>query len=75
MFKLVAKAFKLDLDIPEDEDEKEFKEKYKVLVGSYLSGNDSPEIKKELLKYVRMGLANGKIPHQEAFSLIYELSG
>lgn len=76
IFRLVVKAFKLNnkIELPEEEDVKEFKTKYRVLVGSYLSGNDSTEIKKELLKYVRLGLAMKTIPSNEAYSLIYELS-
>ena len=75
LFRLIVKAFKLKtVDIPEDAEQKEFREKYRVLVGSYLSGSDSPEIKKELLKYVRLGLAMKTIPTQEAYSLIYELA-
>jgi hypothetical protein len=76
IFKAVVKAFKLNIDIPKDPDEQEFKEKFKVLVASYYnSGSDNLEdIKKELLKYVRLGLATGRIPHQAGYSLLFELS-
>ena len=74
IFRFVAKAFKMRLDIPEDEVDVEFREKYKILIGSFLSGNDSPELKKELLKYIRIAIAESKIPQQEGFRLLYELS-
>jgi len=73
-FKVFNKAFKFNLNVPDDSEDAEFKEKFKILVGSYYSGNYSEELKKELKKYVRLGLAQGLVNQTSAFSLLYELS-
>ena len=74
IFKRFAKAFKFNLDIPDDAELSEFREKFKVLVGSWYAGNDSDELKKELIKYVRQAIALGMITQQESHSLLFELT-
>jgi hypothetical protein len=75
IFKKFIKAFKFShIEVPEDDDVQEFQKKLRVLVGSWYAGNDSPELRKELIKYVRQAIALGMISQQDAFSLLYELS-
>ena len=74
IFRRVVKVLKLSLDLPVDDETAQFKENYKILVGSYMAGNDNPDVKKQLLAMVRQGIAMSVIPSQEAWSLLYELS-
>jgi hypothetical protein len=74
LFRSLVKTLRLPLELPHDDAEKDWKDKYKVILGSYYSGSDSPEIKKELLKMVREGLALSLLPAHETWSLLYELS-
>ena len=45
-----------------------------MLLGEYQSGNDSPQVKKELKKYIVEALQENKIPKSQAMLLLYELS-
>ena len=77
MDKRVVKRFinacKIDVDINTDLD-KEFQQTFEILLGEYQGGNDSPQVKKELKKYVLEALQENKIPKSHAMLLLYELS-
>jgi hypothetical protein len=74
IFRTFNKCFKFDLELPDDNEDKEFKERFNILVGSYYSGNDSNELKTELKKYVRLAVAQGLISQTDALSLLVELT-
>lgn len=74
IFQKFIKYFGFNIHLEQDNEEKEFINRYQILRGSYLSGNDSEEIKRELKKYVRLGLANGTVSQKDSFSLLYELA-
>jgi hypothetical protein len=74
IFKMFNKMFKFKLDVPDATEETEFREKFKILVGSYYSGNNSEELKTELKKYVRLGVSQGLISQRDGFSLMFELN-
>lgn len=62
------------LDYPIEDTSQEEQEKYDILLGEYNSGNDSPQVKAELKKFVCMALADNKIPKYQGMHLLYELS-
>jgi len=73
IFKRFVKGIKLDISI-NDDTEKEFQKNYQILKGEFQSGNDSPEIKNALKKYILEGLAENKINKNECHFLLYQLS-
>lgn len=73
VFKRFVRGIKLDIPI-NDEAEKEFQKEYQILKGEFQSGNDSPEIKKALKKYILEGLAENRINKNECHFLLYQLS-
>ena len=73
VFKRFVKALHLDLSIQDDLDEK-FQKEYEILLGEFNSGNDSPEVKKALKKYVIEGFNEGKLSRHQAYFLLYQLS-
>ena len=73
VFKRFVKGIKLDISI-NDDTEKEFQKNYQILKGEFQSGNDSPEIKNALKKYILEGLAENKINKNECHFLLYQLS-
>jgi len=74
IFRTFNKCFKFNLEVPENKEDLEFKERFNVLVGSYYSGNNSSELKTELKKYVRLALAQGLVSQTQALSLFVELN-
>ena len=73
VFKRFVKALHLNLPINDDLDER-FQKEYEILLGEFNSGNDSPEVKKALKKYVVEGLNEGKLSRHQAYFLLYQLS-
>jgi len=73
VFKRFVKGVKLDIPINDDL-EKQFQKDYQVLKGQFESGNDSPEIKNALKRFVLEGLAENRINKNEAHFLLYQLS-
>lgn len=71
--KRFVSACKLDVEIDKNLDD-EFQRNFEVLLGEYQSGNDSPQVKKELKKYIMEALQENKIPKSQAMLLLYELS-
>ena len=67
------KAVKLDININDDE-EKEFQRQFEICRGEYLSGNNSPQIKATLKRYVLEALQENKIARNDAYNLLYSLS-
>jgi hypothetical protein len=68
-----VKAVKLDIDTNDDE-EKEFQRQFEIVRGEFLSGNDSPQIKSTLKRYVLEALQENKIARSDAYNLLYSLS-
>jgi len=68
-----VKAFKFDLEF-DDEDNDKFNNQFQILLGSYYSGNDSPEVKTQLRSYVRRAIAENLVSHKDGLTLLYELS-
>jgi hypothetical protein len=67
------KAVKLDISINDDE-ETEFQRQFEICRGEYLSGNNSPQIKATLKRYVLEALQENKIARNDAYNLLYSLS-
>jgi hypothetical protein len=44
------------------------------LLGEYQAGNDSPQIKNGLKRYVLEAMGMNKIPRNQAMMLLYQLS-
>jgi len=66
-------ACKLEIEVDTNLD-KEFQQTFEILMGEYQGGNDSPQVKKELKKYILEALQENKIPKSQAMLLLYELS-
>ena len=73
VFKRFVKGVKIDIPISDDLD-RQFQKDYQILKGEFESGNDSPEIRKALKKYVLEGLAENRINKHESYFLLYQLS-
>ena len=67
------KAVKLDITV-NDDDEKEFQRQFEIVRGEYMSGNDSPQIKNTLKRYVLEALQENKIARNDGYNLLYSLS-
>ena len=73
MVRRFVKAVKLDIDTSDDE-EKEFQRQFEICRGEYLSGNDSPQIKAALKRYVLEALQENKIARNDGYNLLFSLS-
>ena len=73
VFKRFVKGVKIDIPINDDLD-RQFHKDYQILKGEFESGNDSPEVRKALKKYVLEGLAENRINKHESYFLLYQLS-
>jgi hypothetical protein len=65
-----VKRCKLDVDLPEDSFDRDFQ----LLKGEWIAGNDNPDIKKQLRKYVLIGQQEGRLPRSQAMMILYQLS-
>ena len=63
----------IDINVKDDDDNK-FEDKYEILLGEYMAGNDNLEIKEELKKYVTYGISEGLLPQSQGLRLLYRLS-
>ena len=72
-FKKIVKVLKLPIDIYDNLDE-EYQKNYELLKGQFLSGNNSPEVKAALRKYIVEGMNEGKLNRSESMFLLYQLS-
>ncbi len=52
----------------------EFDEEFKILLGEIRAGNDNPDLKKQLKKYILVALQEGKLSKSVAFDLMLELN-
>ncbi len=52
----------------------DFNKNFAILKGEYEAGNDSPQIKNQLKKYILQGLQQNKLKKSIAYDLLYELS-
>ena len=73
LVKRFAKCVKMSLDLDDDLD-KEFQKEYEILLGEYQSGNDSPEIKSKLKRFVVQAIQENLIPRHQAMMLLFQLS-
>ena len=73
LFKKFVKVLKLPIDTYDDLD-KEYQKNYELLKGQFMSGNNSPEIKSQLRKYIVEGMNEGKLNRSESMFLLYQLS-
>lgn len=58
----------------DDNERKNDIQRFEVLKGEVSAGNDSPELLRELKQHVLKFLADGTMPKQQGYSLLYELS-
>lgn len=58
----------------EDADATDDDKQFKILLGEYSSGNDSEIVRKELKKYIIRALQEGKMPKNQAYQYLIELS-
>jgi hypothetical protein len=63
----------IDADVT-DSDDDDFEKEFQILKGEYLSGNDNPQLKKDLRRYVITGINENRIPRNQGMLLLYELS-
>ena len=73
LVKRFVNATKLDIDITDDLD-KDFQHQYEILKGEFISGSTSPLLINELKKYIIQGMQENKIPRNECYMLLYQLS-
>ena len=73
VFKKFVKVLKLPIDTYDDLD-KEYQKNYELLKGQFMSGNNSPEVKNALRKYIIEGMNEGKLNRGESMFLLYQLS-
>ena len=73
IFKKFVKVLKLPIDTFDDLD-KDYQKNYELLKGQFLSGNNSPEIKNALRKYIVDGMNEGRLNRSESMFLLYQLS-
>ena len=59
---------------PIDEDKKDLVERFKVLRGEFIAGNDAPSMLKELRSLVLHFMENGQIPKTQGYDLLKELA-
>lgn len=59
---------------PIDEDKKDLVERFKVLRGEFIAGNDAPSLLKELRSLVLHFMDSGQIPKTQGYDLLKELS-
>ena len=71
--KRIIQVLKLDINIHDKEDE-DFQKNYEILLGEFNAGNNSPQIKNGLKKYILEGIQENKIPKHQAMMLLYQLS-
>ena len=73
IIKRFVKVFNIQVNV-KDDDDVEFNKQFEILRGEFLAGNDNPEIKDKLKKYVVEAVAEGKIPRHQGYSLLFQLS-
>ena len=73
IFQRFVRAVKIDLNV-KDDDDKLRQQRYEILVGEFQSGNNSPENKNELKKYMVDALSEGKISRSNAYLILDQLS-
>ena len=59
---------------PIDEDKKDLVERYKVLRGQFIAGNNAPTLIKELRSVILHFMEKGQIQKQDGYDLLKELS-
>ena len=71
--KKFCKCVRIDVSI-NDPDEDEYQRQFEIVRGEYMSGNDSPEIKATLKRYILEALRDNKIAKSDGYNLLYSLS-
>ena len=73
IIKRFCKATKQDIDF-QDTMDTEFQQRYEVLLGEFENGNNNPELKAELKRFVIEAIQENKIPRHQAYMILYQLS-
>ena len=71
--KKFCKCVRIDVSI-NDPEEDEYQRQFEIVRGEYMSGNDSPEIKATLKRYILEALRDNKIAKSDGYNLLYSLS-
>jgi hypothetical protein len=73
LIKRFCKATKQEIDFKDSLDQ-EFQQRYEVLLGEFENGNNNPELKAELKRFVIEAIQENKIPRHQAYMILYQLS-
>lgn len=73
IIKRFCKATKQEIDF-QDTMDTEFQQRYEVLLGEFENGNNNPELKAELKRFVIEAIQENKIPRHQAYMILYQLS-
>ena len=60
--------------VTDDTDEQDFQKKYEILLGEYNSGNNNPEIVKQLKSYILQAMNEHLMPKSQGLYLMHQLS-
>ena len=63
-----------DFKIEHNENEKKENERFEMLKGIYLAGNDNPEILKEFKHLLMKFISDGRIDKYKGLEVLYELN-
>ena len=69
-----VRYFKYDIGVDNSNENNEFNKQFQILIGSYYAGNDSPEVKNQLKRYIRKAMSESLITTKEGLNLLYELN-
>jgi len=65
---------KYKIRVSKTEEEKEEEERFNLVKGQIIAGNDNPELVKELKRFLMKFVLEGKIPKKEAYELLFQLT-
>jgi hypothetical protein len=74
LFYKIAKLSDIDMDFDYDDGTKEELERYNLVKGQILAGNNNSEILKEMQYLIIKFMNSGLLPKQESTNLLYQLS-
>jgi hypothetical protein len=74
LFYKIAKMSDIDLDFEHDDGSKEELERYNLVKGQIMAGNNSSEVLKEMQYLIMKFMNKGILPRQESVQLLYQLS-
>ena len=65
---------KYKIRVSKTEEEKEEEERFNLVKGQIIAGNDNAELVKELKRFLMKFVLEGKIPKKEAYELLFQLT-